>query len=280
MIIVGRIPKEILVQNARHLKYFFTTIKQFGVLMIFLGLLGCSIFSKENKSTMKASEAYIFEILKEHWKTFGFYIRTDTASTLNNKGHSNRVECFLECGKQKITLRQVQIHAESEDIPSLPMLFFIPSTDGEFNEDSCKTIIFSQHSERSQFPFKIQQVEGSLFAYAYMFEISDSLILFGIDVVRTSSPGEEYFPTSERLRVEIQNMLGKSVWRSDEDVYFLQVIGDVEPKEIGSCYRYVKFWNRKGNNGKFIGKGKFKVMLTLPIQPKSITKYLEINLGE
>ncbi len=279
MIIVKRIPKEILVQNVRHLKFFFATIKQFGVFMIFWGLLGCSIFSKENKSTMKARDAYIFEIQKNNSKTFGFYIRTDTVSTLNNKENSNRIECFLECSKQKIILRQVQIRTESDDIPSLPMLFFTPISDDELDENICKSIIFTRNGEKFRFPFKIQQVEGNLFAYPYMFEISDSLVLFGLDVIRTSSPGDEYFPTSERLRVEVQNMLGKTVWRSDEDVYFLQVIGDVEPKEIGSCYRYVKFWNRKDNNEKFIPKGKFKVMLTLPIQPKSITKYLEINLG-
>lgn len=280
MILLKRIPKEIFNNNMLYLKFLLFRTRQLLVFMSFFGLLGCSTFSKENKNTIQPKEAYIIEIQKENQKTFAFYIRTDTASTLNNKENSNRIECCLECSNQKITLRQVQIPAESEDIPSLPMLFFIPPTASELNENNCKSISFTENGKRFYFPFKIQQVEGSLFAYPYMFEISDSLVLFGIDVIRTSSPGEEYFPTSERLRVEVQNMLGKTVWRSDEDVYFLQVIGDVEPREIGLCYRYTKFWNRKGNNGKFIAKGRFKVMLTLPIQPKSIVKYLEINLGE
>lgn len=248
--------------------------------MVFLGLLGCSTFSKGSKITPPIKEIYSLEIQKEHQKTFRFYVRTDTAPTLNKNENKNIIECFLECSKPKITLRQVQIHTESDDIPPLPMLFFAPAADSELNENSCKSIIFVQNGEKFQLPFKIQQAEENLFAYPYMFEISDSLVLFGIDVIRISSPGEEYFPTSERLRIEIQNMLGKTVWRSDEDVYFLQVIGDVEPREIGSCYRYTKFWNRKDNNGKFIAKGKFKVILTLPIHPKPITKYLEINLGK
>lgn len=280
MIIVGKILDEIFDKYARYLKFLPSTIRQFLSFMIFLGLLGCSIFSKGNKDNSQPKEVYIFEVQKEPQKTLGFYIRTDAAPILNYKTSKDRIESFLECSNRKVALRQIKIQSESEDIPSLPMLCFVSADDGELNEKNCKSSILTQNGEKFQFPFKIQQVEGSLFSYAYMFEISDSLVLFGIDVVRTNRSDDEYFPTSERLRVEIQNMLGKPVWRSDEDVYFLQVMGDVEPKEIGSCYRYVKFWSRRDNVGRFVANGRFKVMLTLPIQPKPIIKYLEINLGE
>lgn len=261
-------------------KLLLSLIGKFCISMVFFGLLRCSTPPKSNKTTPPIKEIYSLEIQKKHQKTFRFYVRADTSFIPNRNGNKNITEGSLECSKQKVTLQQVKIRSESEDIPPLPMLFFAPATDGELDENSCRSIIFARNGEKFQFPFKIQQVEGNLFAYPYMFEISDSLVLFGIDVVRITTPNDEYFPTSERLRVEIQNMLGKTIWRSDEDAYFLQVIGEVEPKEIGSCYRYVKLWNRQNNAERFVEKGKFRAILTLPIHPKPITKYLEINFGE
>ncbi len=254
-------------------------LMQFLIFAFSLGLFGCSVFSKGNKNEIPASKAFIFKIQQNEHTNFGFYICADTTSTLENI-KKEKVGCFLECDNENFVLRQSRIQCEMDNIPLLPMHYFILETTEGFKESNCKSIVFEANNEKFQFPFEVGEQQGDLFVYPYVFKVLDSLILFGMDIVRTNRSGDEYFSTSERLRVEIQNELGKTVWRSDEGVYFLQVIGEVEPKEIGSCYRYVIFWNRTDRNGRFITKGKFNVFITLPIQPKPITKFIDINLGE
>lgn len=134
----------------------------------------------------------------------------------------------------------------------------------------CRTIGFKLGKNYYNLPFVLDTISGPFVSIPSLIRFSDSLIVCSIDLIRIRPSDEEYFPTSERLRVEVLNSMGKSIWRSDEGVYFLQVIGKVEPDKIGKIHRYLLSIPREVVSRIANEQVKFTFRFTLPIKPKQI----------
>lgn len=89
---------------------------------------------------------------------------------------------------------------------------------------------------------------------------------FRLRVRRVQEVEGEYFPSSERLRVEVFQGV-KRLWSSDAGVAFLQVIGAVEPVAVGMEHVYQYRWNGRLNTGQELSAGIYEVRLTLPARP-------------
>lgn len=92
-------------------------------------------------------------------------------------------------------------------------------------------------------------------------------VLFRLRVRRLQLVAGEYFPTSERLRVEIFHGV-KKLWSSADGVAFLQVLGEVEPRLPGEEAVYEYRWNGRLASGERLPEGRYSVRLTLPVRPE------------
>lgn len=98
-------------------------------------------------------------------------------------------------------------------------------------------------------------------------EVSDSGIVFRLRARRIQPSAEEYFPSSERLRVELFRG-GKRWWSSAEGVAFLQVIGEVEPAAVGAEHEYSLRWDGHLPGGQVLPPGEYRLRLILPARPQ------------
>ncbi len=98
-------------------------------------------------------------------------------------------------------------------------------------------------------------------------EVSDSGVTFRLRVRRIQPVEREYFPSSERLRVELFRGV-KRVWSSAEGVAFLQVIGVVEPVEPGQEQEYSLRWDGRIAAREELPAGLYRLRLSLPARPQ------------
>ncbi len=92
-------------------------------------------------------------------------------------------------------------------------------------------------------------------------------IVFRLRARRLLPPPQEYFPTSERLRVELFDGI-KQLWSSAAGVMFLQVIGEVEPQQPGQEQLYEYRWSAQLGSGEVLPSGHYHVCMSLPAQPR------------
>ncbi len=197
------------------------------------------------------------------------YLATDT-----NVANLNDCKFYLSCNQRQIPLYLRQIGSENNEKSNLPAYLLI-NKDESLGTNTCKSLEFNCKGDRISFPLKIFESNSKFFCNVKFTILPDQSVMFSMDAVRLKPQEEEYFPTSERIRVIVRNQKGKVLWRSDEGIAFLQVIGEVQPKEIFDCYRYSYVWDGKDSEGRFILDQKLNIELILPIYPNPIIKFIE-----
>lgn len=179
-------------------------------------------------------------------------------------------EVWTQCGSKRIDFAPEKIEEEGEYNVFIPAYFFSVETRKDLDSLQCNKINFLINNQILTFEPNFSKVDDRFFPIPKIYRLNDSLFLFTLDLIRIKLSDEEYFPTSERLLIHIKNKLGKIVWSSDFDLNFLQIIGKVEPEEVGKVRRYLVPWNRIGNDGKYVENGEFDVVFILPIKPNNI----------
>lgn len=101
--------------------------------------------------------------------------------------------------------------------------------------------------------------------------ITDSSATFVVSAKRNLLIPKEYFPNSEKIRVEIFNKQNKLKYNSSMNKVFMQVIADVLPIQIGETYIYRYYWDGRDNAGNQLSPGEYRVNITLPAKPKPYT---------
>jgi len=95
---------------------------------------------------------------------------------------------------------------------------------------------------------------------------------FGLFLIKLKDSDEmAYFPSSERLRVEISDKKGKLVWNSNANKSFLTVVGELSPKEKYDFQYYSIEWNKIDNVGNKLSGGEYIVNFVLPLQPNNLS---------
>lgn len=84
------------------------------------------------------------------------------------------------------------------------------------------------------------------------------------------APDGEYLPTGERFRIVLQDAVGDMVWSSSAGMAFTQMVGVVEPTEVGKEIEYRAVWNGRDQRTHMLaGPGTFRVTATIPAKPTS-----------
>jgi len=94
-------------------------------------------------------------------------------------------------------------------------------------------------------------------------KINNGVYNFQLLAIRLNTVQGSYLPTSEKLRLEIQNE--KILYNSSEGKNFMQMISNVLPEEIGNYYVYQQSINFTNEKTKF--KGECKAKLIIPAVP-------------
>ncbi|MGQ9818648.1 MAG: hypothetical protein ACUVQ1_01795 [Candidatus Kapaibacteriales bacterium] len=187
----------------------------------------------------------------------------DVKTLTNEIPDSVKIFCsgnILDCEKIEPTVD------ENFNFP-IPIFYYL-SINQVKDLSKCQTIGFTYGKNYYNLPFSLDTTSGNSIFIPMVTIIDDTLIVCSIDLIRIRPSEEEYFPSSERLRVEILNSTGKSIWRSDEGVYFLQIIGKVEPIEIGKVHRYSLSIPKEIVSKVTSKPDKFTFRLSLPIRPE------------
>lgn len=110
--------------------------------------------------------------------------------------------------------------------------------------------------------------DGSLKLFPIIEEKSDKII-FNLFALRLRPNTGEYAPTSENYRVEMTDRERGSKWNSSDGLNFLQMIGKVEPEEIGSYKIFSLDYSLK--NKKYNINGNNEVTFIIPAKPLNYT---------
>lgn len=92
----------------------------------------------------------------------------------------------------------------------------------------------------------------------------------------TETKGEEYLPSAEMYRIELFNGPTR-LWSSSGGKAFAQVIGPVDPDEIGEKIEYRAVWNGTDATGAPARSGALTVVATIPAKPNPYTLRKEIE---
>lgn len=216
----------------------------------------------------------IFDILKPFNRTniicFVPNNYKDAKTLTNKRPDSVRIFCsgnILDCEK-------IEPNVDENFKYSIPIYYFF-SINQMKDLTKCQTIGFKLGKNFYNLPFALDTISGHFISIPSITKFSDSLIACSIDLIRICPSDEEYFPTSERLRVEVLNSMGKGLWRSNDGVYFLQVIGKVEPDKVGMIHRYPLLIPKEVVSKIANRQDKFTFRLTLPIKPNPIVYNLD-----
>lgn len=103
---------------------------------------------------------------------------------------------------------------------------------------------------------------------------------FGVYTIKVDTNSlKRYFPSSERLRIELLDNKTKFIWNSNYNQNYLAVVGEFNTKEVGEINYFKILWNKKDNNKNKIKPNEYLVNFILPLQPKNMkimkTIYLE-----
>lgn len=99
-------------------------------------------------------------------------------------------------------------------------------------------------------------------------EQTDSSVTFALLAKRNRGSSIDYFPSSERLRVEIVAADGTVVFASNHGMNYLQEVQPVEPLQREHLHRYVYTWGGLGNDGRPVRPGTYTVRMKLVVKPE------------
>ncbi|MCS7000278.1 MAG: BsuPI-related putative proteinase inhibitor [Bacteroidota bacterium] len=99
---------------------------------------------------------------------------------------------------------------------------------------------------------------------------TDSSVTFALLAVRHRGYGEDYHPTSERLRVQIFDEQGRLRFSSNTGMDFLQEISAVQPKR-GEIKRFTFEWPGTDDEGNPLPPGRYTAVLSLVAKPYPYT---------
>lgn len=196
----------------------------------------------------------------------------DSRTLINNIPDSVKIFCsgnILDCEK-------IEPSSNVDFKYSIPVYYYVCINQVK-DLSKCQTISFELRKSHYNLPFALDTISGNFVSIPSITGFGDSLIFCSIDLIRVHPSEEEYFPTSERLRVEVLNSMGKSLWRSDDGVYFLQVTGKVEPEKVGEIHRYSLSIPNEITSKIANKLDKFTFRLSLPIKPKPIVYDLDFQ---
>ncbi|MFM8179392.1 MAG: hypothetical protein ACKOAG_09460 [Candidatus Kapaibacterium sp.] len=112
-----------------------------------------------------------------------------------------------------------------------------------------------------------QKASPLMFVEPFIDEQTDSTVTFALLARRNRGASIDYFPSSERLRVEIVAGDGRVVFASNHGMNYLQEVQPVEPLQREQLHRYLYTWNGRDNEGRPVGKGTYAVRLRLVTRP-------------
>jgi len=253
----------------------------FFILACFLFLLNCS--SQKLEKLGNPDNKNLFEVYKIKIDTGGPYQKYSIYLRSSNLKITQIPPLFVkevwtECNGKRIDFAPIRIESQYEYNISLPTFYFSVETLKKIDKEICNKINLLLTNEKVELEPDFKQLNEKFFPIPGIFFLSDSLFIFYLDLIRLQRSGNEYFPTSERLKIILRNNSGKIIWSSDYDLNFLQVIGNVEPSEVGSIHRYIVPWNRTSNDGKFVESGEFDVLFILPTKPENIVRTMKLSI--
>lgn len=106
---------------------------------------------------------------------------------------------------------------------------------------------------------------------------TDSTITFALLAQRHRGFGEDYYPTSERMRVEIFDDKGQLRFSSNYQLDFMQAIAPVEPKFRGDVKRFTFEWPGVDNTGEPLPPGHYVARLSLVTKPYPYSAQIEFE---
>jgi len=251
------------------------------ILFCILFLSNCTS-QKVEKSSDSPSNS-LFEVHKIKIDTGGpyqkycIYVRSSNLKLKQSSPFFVK-EVWTECQGKRIDFAPIKIASQYEYNISLPTFYYTVETPRNITKDICSKINFLLGNEKVEVEADFKQTKEKFLPIPGFYLASDSLFIFYLDLIRLQPSGNEYFPTSERLRIVIRSNSGKIIWSSDNDLNFLQVIGSVEPAEVGGISRYIIPWNRTSNDGKFVESGEFEVLFILPTKPENIVRTMKLSI--
>lgn len=107
---------------------------------------------------------------------------------------------------------------------------------------------------------------------------NDGTYQFMLRATRRRIVPEEYFPSSEQLRIAIFSAKGATVWSSNDGMAYLTVVMPVEPALQGASHLYSLDWNGMASDGARLPTGRYQVQLTLPVRPAPYSCFLDVVL--
>ncbi len=226
--------------------------------------------------TNQLFEVLGYKIPGEKFDKYLVYLKT--ASPYSSNAKILIEECWVECEGKRIDFAPISIETRQEYAVDVPAWLFNIETKRQIDKKSCGKVHII--ANRAQYDLEVifKETKEKFEAIPQILTLNDSLFAFVLDLIRFKPIEEEYFPSSERLRIELSNNLGKTIWNSSYDLNFLQIIAQVEPIEVGKAHRYFVPWNRRDNNGKFVEEGEINVAYILPTKPSNILKNIKLEL--
>ncbi len=103
-------------------------------------------------------------------------------------------------------------------------------------------------------------------------EVAPNSLEFQVFAIRTMPRSGEYLPSSEHLRIFMQDIEQKTFFNSSEERDFLQALFTVEPVNVGNYFLYKTSFQLPKN---YSINGLNRITYTIPSKP--ITYQLEIN---
>lgn len=247
-------------------------MKSILVFLLMITLYGACRSSKSTQEHQSESEVdfeiYTYKIPKDNYTNYLVYVKSKQILLPE--------ECWVQCQNKRVDFAPTEIKSIYEYPIYVPSSFYSVETRLDLNK--CNTLHFIANRRQYDFSVEFREPKEMFQVFPQILNIADTIIVFVLDLLRVKPPKDEYFPTSERLRIEITNKMGKVVWNSDYDLNFLQVIGQVEPVEVGKVQRYIVPWNRVDNSGNFVDEGDLSVSFVLPIKPSKLVTTMKLIL--
>ncbi|MFN4769075.1 MAG: hypothetical protein ACK45R_02270 [Candidatus Kapaibacterium sp.] len=113
-----------------------------------------------------------------------------------------------------------------------------------------------------------QKASPLVYVDPFIDEQTDSTVTFALLARRNRGASIDYFPSSERLRVEVLSADGRVIFSSNHGMQYLQEVQPVQPLKREELHRYTFTWGGKDNNGVDVPPGYYTVNLILVAKPE------------
>jgi hypothetical protein len=134
---------------------------------------------------------------------------------------------------------------------------------------------------RAEFPASIKSSVPPSRSVSMSLEVNDRGP--GLEfVVRAKriAPGvpDEYLPSSEQFRIDIQNDRGETIWSSNHGMGYATAIGKVEPDVVGEESVFSIYWDgRSSLTHTTLSPGRYRVVAQIPAKPQPYMLIEELN---